>query len=131
MSLKEALPTKKDLLLIVLILLSSFILLGVWRWFNISGRQSVMYAEITSADRVDIVDLNDDRTFSVFGAPHVIFEVRDRQIAFVKSDCPDQICVREGFLNRSGQMAACLPNNILLFLLNHEDEGDGLDIFVR
>jgi hypothetical protein len=33
---------------------------------------------------------------------------------FVSSPCPLQLCVRSGTLSRSGALAACLPNRVVL-----------------
>lgn len=60
------------------------------------------------------VNLDEDSTFSVEGVPHIVFQVKDGRIAFIQSDCPDQICVRSGFIGTSGQSAACLPNGIAI-----------------
>ncbi len=38
----------------------------------------------------------------------------DGSIAFVRSDCPDQVCVRTGRLRDPGRFAACLPNQVLV-----------------
>lgn len=45
-----------------------------------------------------------------------IEKYRDGSIAFVHSDCPDQVCVHSGKLSREGDMAACLPNGLLIEL---------------
>ena len=120
------LVTKRDALLITLVLVIGLSILGVHR----SGSDAdagLITAEIRSDYGIYLVRLDEDRTFYII--PNVIFEVMDGQIAFVKSDCPDQICVHTGFIGRAGQMAACLPNGLILFLSSAEDYSD-IDIFV-
>ena len=73
------------------------------------------------------MDLSVDGYFVLESLPAVRFEVRDGHAAFAESDCPDQICVRTGFLNRPGQMAVCLPNRVSLTVAG---DGDGPDVFV-
>lgn len=46
----------------------------------------------------------------------VHFEVRDGSFGFLKSSCPDQVCVAMGFQNRVGGFAACLPNQLHFFV---------------
>ena len=46
----------------------------------------------------------------------VYFEVRDGGLAFIKSSCPDQVCVEMGFQQRVGGFAACLPNQLHFFV---------------
>jgi hypothetical protein len=87
-------------------------------------------AEITSPFAVYTIPLDVDGSFHVDFMPNVLFQVSDGQIAFVKSDCPDQVCVNTGFLYRRGHIAACLPNRMLLMIVESEDDYN-LDIFVR
>ena len=123
--------TKKDIILIVIILSIGVSLLGIHQWIFASCSSTVIYAEITSVFGVETVCLDEDRIFYIEMVPDILFEVRDGQIAFIKSDCADQICVRTGFLGRTGQMAACLPNGMIMFILNLQSQDDDLDIFVR
>ena len=122
----DKLLTKRDALLIALILITGLSMLGFHQWRN-SVDADFITAEIRSDYGIYLVSLGEDRTFYII--PNVIFEVADGQIAFVKSDCPDQICVRTGFISRGGQMAACLPNGLVLSILSMEDYSE-LDIFV-
>lgn len=68
-----------------------------------------------------------DERFSVPGHEQVVFHLYpDGSICFEHSDCKDQICVHSGRLNRAGQVAACLPNGLILKLVS--DKEDDLDI---
>ncbi len=42
----------------------------------------------------------------------VILEIKNHQIHFLSSDCPDQICVRFGMLDHEPQSAVCMPNRV-------------------
>ena len=81
-------------------------------------------AEISVAGRVEqTVELSRDREFSLPRNPGVRFAVKDGAIAFIESDCPDKTCVRNGFLRRPGQMAACLPNRVFLTVKGADGPG--------
>lgn len=71
---------------------------------------------IHGGEVVDKVYLDEDRVFSVPEVPQIEFEIKDHQIAFSHSNCPDQVCVYTGFLGEDGQFAACLPNDIMLWV---------------
>jgi len=60
------------------------------------------------------VSLDKDQIFHFSQNPAVVFQVKDGAIAFVASDCPDKICVKTGFISHPGQMAACLPNHVVI-----------------
>ncbi len=42
------------------------------------------------------------------------FEVREGGIRVVESDCPHKVCVNTGWITRSGQIIACVPNRIVV-----------------
>ena len=46
------------------------------------------------------------------GASHI--EVRDGRVRFTDSPCVGRQCVHAGWLARSGQVAACLPNGVVV-----------------
>ena len=114
----KKLLTKKDALLIALILVIGLSTLGIRHWTSNDDTGLIM-AEIRSDCGVHLIHLDENQIFYII--PNVIFEIRDGRIAFIKSDCPDQICVRAGFIGQAGQMAACLPNGLVLSLLGAED----------
>lgn len=72
-------------------------------------------------------------------AQHALYEVEgegcnltievDRSRARVlASDCPDQVCVRTGWLTRSSRMAVCLPAKVVLRV---EGEAPDVDAVLR
>ncbi|MCL1845631.1 MAG: NusG domain II-containing protein, partial [Defluviitaleaceae bacterium] len=118
---------KKDFLLIAAILSIGFSLLGIRFLFEVDH---VLYAEIAFEHGVQTVCLDENRVFCLPDAQNVLFEVRDGQVAFIESDCPDQFCVHAGFQGRSGRIVACLPNRLVLSIIGGSASVDDLDIFV-
>lgn len=43
-------------------------------------------------------------------------EVRSGSIGVVSADCPDKLCVHQGFIDRSGFPIVCLPNKLVIQL---------------
>ncbi len=71
--------------------------------------------------------LAEDASFEVrgrIGASRL--EIRDRQVRFVDSPCVGRYCVHAGWLSRSGQVAACLPNGIVIEVAGSDREFDAL-----
>ena len=121
-------PISKSDAIVAIVLVSIGLLLMIVRFLLSPGFTdgNLIYAEIVSAHGTTIVHLDEDKIFHVPHVPNITFEVRDRQVAFIWSDCNDQICVMAGFQRRPGQMAACLPNGLILTV-----RGDAeIDIFV-
>lgn len=61
--------------------------------------------------------LNEDRTISVNGAIGTTqIRIEAGKARVVSDPGPRQYCVRQGWLNRPGEMALCAPNHITLTL---------------
>jgi len=110
---------KKDIWIILGLLVVAIVVLVVISYSS-RGDADVLYAKIYYGKTVvKTVTLDEDQVFSVPEAPEVVFEVRDHAIAFIHSDCPDQICVHSGWLSKVGEFAACIPNALSVWI---EDE---------
>ena len=48
----------------------------------------------------------------------IVVEIKEHQIRFSHSDCPDQICVHAGFLKNETDSAICMPNQTAIFISN-------------
>lgn len=68
---------------------------------------------------------------TTLGGEAVVEVASDGRARMVESDCPDQVCVRTGWITRPGQVIVCLPNRIVVRLEGSpEDVGqssDGID----
>jgi hypothetical protein len=84
------------------------------------------YAEVAVNGQVDRrIPLSEDGLYSPAGMPNVEIAVEKGMAGFVRSDCPDKICVHMGFLSLPGQSAVCLPNRVVLRVVaGEEDEED-------
>ena len=60
----------------------------------------------------------------------LIHQYNDQTIAFVVSDCNDQICVRTGKIGRAGEFSACVPNGFLIVISRLDGEGTDVDLIV-
>ncbi|MCL1878765.1 MAG: NusG domain II-containing protein [Defluviitaleaceae bacterium] len=119
--MKAKLLSAKEILLIVAILSVGFVMLAL-----LHDSSDNLFAEISYEHGVRVVDLNSNHVFYLSSTPNVLFEVREGGVAFISSDCVDQICVRAGFQRRAGRIVACLPNRVILSVTGETD----LDIFV-
>lgn len=43
-----------------------------------------------------------------------LIEVDSGNIRFVDADCPDKICVKSGWISKSGESAVCLPHKTII-----------------
>ena len=79
--------------------------------------------------RVKLADGYTD-SFRVEGADGFdLVEIDGRRVRIAEADCPDQVCVRTGWITRAGQAAVCLPNRVVVKLVGARADG-GVDAIV-
>ena len=91
--------------LTLLLIFSSFFLLC-------SSSQKNTIAVITidgSVHREIDLALQEDCIITLETQPVVTLEIKNGQIRFINSRCPDSTCEKMGFLSEAGDTAACLP----------------------
>lgn len=47
--------------------------------------------------------------------------VKEQEIGIVEADCPDKICIGEGFISQPGATTVCLPHKILIEVRSSSD----------
>ena len=57
-----------------------------------------------------------------------VIEVRAGQVRFNESPCVGRQCVHAGWLSRSGQVAACLPNGVVVEVTGGERLYDAINL---
>lgn len=60
----------------------------------------------------------------VLGASRI--EVKGGKTSFLSSPCKNKLCIHQGEINKSGQMAACLPNRVVVRVLGGDGDYDAL-----
>jgi hypothetical protein len=65
------------------------------------------------------ISLAGDATVSVGS---MTFEVKSGKIRVSESDCPNHVCMREGWIMNPGQSIVCLPNHVIVEIpVDHEN----------
>lgn len=120
---------KKDIMIVAVIFGLALVAFTV-KHFVFSER-GMVYCEIYVEGKLtETVDLTDERSFTIKERPNIRFEVKDHRIAFIASDCPDQICIHAGYLGQAGQSAACLPNKISIRICSVQADPQQPDIVI-
>ena len=64
------------------------------------------------------IDINIDNTFTIgdVHSDYNIIEIKNQKIRCIDSNCPDNICVKHGYLNRDidNDMIVCAPHRLLI-----------------
>ncbi len=73
-------------------------------------------------------DLNQTRDLRIHGAVGgSLISISQGKVRFKQSPCNNQYCVHQGWLNRAGQVAICIPNQISLQLIGAKSSYDSLN----
>jgi hypothetical protein len=68
------------------------------------GRETVARLALTDAGRFTVEGILGES----------VLEVRDGRVRFVDSPCPGRYCIHTGWISLTGQVAACLPNGVVV-----------------
>lgn len=106
-----------------------FIAVSIWVGFALQQTDSV-YGEIwQDGNLIQKIKLSDSyhQTFTVKGKKYTnVIEVDGKKMRFSSSDCPNKVCVHTGWISKSGQVAACIPNHVLIKITGGESEVDAV-----
>ena len=99
-----------------------------WRWFRwgffllMWQNQTEGATALVSIDGEQIMELKleqeEDRQIdlSEYGV-QVVLEIKDHQIRFLSSDCPDHLCMGFGWIDHEPQSAVCMPNRVAISIV--------------
>lgn len=99
------------------------ILLALFAWVYLNGypgraENTHCIATITQnhklIERIDLNTVNEAREIILPGKYFEIIQVEKGRIRFKEANCPDQICVKAGWLEKPGDIAVCLPNKAVI-----------------
>lgn len=57
-----------------------------------------------------------------------VLVIRDGYADIVKATCPDKICVNHAKIRGNGQTMVCLPNQVVVEIVNQKEESEDVDL---
>lgn len=124
--------------LLAVILCSSC--LGVWYLYSrgnqpadsATGTIAELYQDGKLIKRIDLDAVTEPYTFKVEDTEddYNIVEVHPGEIGITEASCPDKICIYMGFVNTPGIPITCLPNRLVIRIVQDDPAEDGLDSVV-
>lgn len=119
MRLRDTAMTKTDKKLFIGILFFGLIVFFInkYAFSSQSGAQAVIKVQ---GNVVQTVNLNEDtgaEPIIVQGKlGTVIIEVKDKKVRISEATCPDQICVKQGWISSPAQSIICVPNELVIYI---------------
>ncbi len=77
------------------------------------------FAAIECDGQTENISLSKDRIFTLENG--MVIEVQDGKIRVKKSNCPQKICVKHGWLNYANDVIVCIPNKTIIYLMKKSD----------
>lgn len=97
-------------------------------------KKSGAYA-IVQADGEEIarLDLAKDMVLTVGDGKrdYNIVEVKDGYVSVTEADCADLICVHTGKVQNQGDVIACLPHKLIVYIEREDSRGQDADMIAR
>jgi hypothetical protein len=110
---------KADIILIITLLALSFLPEGIFLATGQDKDTGTTIAVITLEGKVyKTIPLSEHHGTDTFtirtdkGYNTVV--VKDQSIGITDADCPDHICVNEGFISKPGDTSVCLPHRVMI-----------------
>lgn len=129
---------KGDVIIILLLMLGSFLPLGVFSYQQAHANRSSLQAVIQAdGETVKVFDLVDDGKTESFlyqdehGHENLVVRT-GTSVKIQEANCRDQVCVRMRAISEPGETILCLPHRLLVEVQSTGDEpvdnGEGIDI---
>ncbi len=104
---------RNDIILILVAFITFFV--GILLYLSFSdgdGQKAMVYS---GEDLILEIDMSVDAEYTVTGVyTDMIIKVSDGRVKVLESGCYNQDCVLLGYRGNSGDIIACLPNNIFI-----------------
>lgn len=67
---------------------------------------------------------NKDIELELPGDAHSLVEFKDGMVRVREANCPDQVCVRTGWISKPGEIIVCLPYRIIIKISGEKQDVD-------
>lgn len=100
---------------------------GVWAWCwwtaAAPGTIAQIYSDGVLVRTIDLSQVEEGYTFQVDGPSGAnVVEVEPGRIRVQSADCPDQVCVHQGWISDGAVPIVCLPNRLVIRLTSESDQ---------
>ena len=126
MTLKKTLSNRFWLILLGVIVAGS----ALAAWLLLSrvptGSIAAIYLDGELVERIDLAAVTESYTRTSTGKSGItdVVEVARGKIRVKEADCPDQVCVRQGWISDSTVPVVCLPNQVIVEIVGGEGFAD-------
>ncbi|MBS4534876.1 NusG domain II-containing protein [Clostridium sp. D2Q-14] len=119
---------KLDLIIIIIVLsiaLAGYLYIEYERDTDFNNKRAEIYVNGELYDSYQLTNDIDEEIIIETELGRNIIKLYNNGADIIDSDCPDKICVEDGFISNPGEMLVCLPNKVVVEIKGEkEDEID-------
>lgn len=113
-----------------IIILAIFILLcvaaiAIFKLSNEDNKLARVILDGKCVREINLDEVEDAFEFTVNGDGNNIVQVEKDRIRIIEADCPDKICVNQGWISNGFVPIVCLPNRLVVEIINGNYDIDG------
>ncbi|MBS7577188.1 MULTISPECIES: NusG domain II-containing protein [unclassified Enterococcus] len=117
-----------DFLIVSILVIGSFLPLFILRNTNSAGNE--VWAELrVDGKLIKKFDLSQNEAsnyrYVADDGDYNLIEVKNQQIRIKEANCGDQICIKRGWIKKSGETIVCLPHKLVIEIKNNAETNDG------
>ena len=97
-------------------------------WQRLLSQEGIKAVVQVGGQQKQELDLSRDQEFWVGDAEigRNLIRVEDGTVMVVQADCPDKICVHTGPISQEGEVIACLPHGVIIYIPREEEAGPSM-----
>ena len=111
---------KRDLILILSLLIVSFIILI---FVSVLSKDGSYVTVRVNGNEICRYSLSEDGVYELNGGTNVL-HIENGTAYLSDADCPDRLCVKQGKIKKTGQVITCLPNKLTVTVYGPSNEVD-------
>lgn len=123
---------RADIIIIVFFILASIFFYGIKRYStdnNYYEKYIMIYSDNSLYKKIPIDNNSYNEVIPInnkFGRN--IIRIMNGGVSVEDADCPDKICLKQGFINKSGQSIICLPHKLVIEIIGNTKEEKSSEI---
>ncbi len=111
------------ILLAAILVISAAVAIYFYTRPTAPGDTALVYLDGKMVERVDLSRVTENYTKTYTGASGLTntVEFAPGMVRVLEATCPDQVCVYQGWIESDGLPIACLPNTLIIQVVEAED----------
>lgn len=95
------------------------------------GTTANIYLDGECVRSIDLSSVTEDFEFTVTGGYENTIRVSAGKICVAHADCPDKVCVSQGWISNGVAPVVCLPNRLVIQIEDEPGADSGYDAIVK